>query len=915
MLKKRLKGLLAMLVAGSVAASSLMTSASATISGNIGIVDSIYTVDPNDIIRTDGVYSFEGSSNDAISGYLDSNNLWAIYADKGGTESGYIITTAKGDELAEKLYGLNDSSTEYENVKIKNSHKVLVTTDDPSVTNTNVSGAENVSEFPHEISFSDFGFTPINSPLQEATWTVWYGAEFGNTVDRYSVEKGASYAIPAGSTEIEIPMSTVENIYKPVSGGSTIPFGIGVTIIQLQNNYKTFKIPVFDGLGKPTDDKISVTNDSTGNLIPVGETEALNGEYVLLYNGECFNYNANYIKTKADLWTTIESVASDKHEFDVSKAKLVRYVGYSSNGGDFTSIDLAKGITNDGITYLNGRKNDDYILNIWLPIGTGSEQKVEVVSGGSFDTRMSGLLETENYNCYMSVGISCKDTIYITAVNPASLTPDLSGNRTIYETKYENDSPVSDNYMEFNFDGRYPVNVSDLFSSFNTARIDTPLTNGTLEPGQKFDTTNWEFWPCSIASGISTKTKGTVHDKDKITLKYYQNNGEYTDKEVLVYFPKVDIAPSLTVTAPSIGGEPSITVSSADEIGGYTVKNGSASWSVGGTSLTGGAKFEAGKQYTFSVILQPEADLQFANTTAVKINGNTATATLNNDDGTLRVSYTFGALTAPTTPTNPTYPTYPTYPTHPTTPTTPTTPDKPEEPKEPEDNGNEPDWGDISKEIEKAKDGDKIDIDMGDTSVLPGDILDSIAGKDITIVLDMGDGLTWTINGMDVTNPGDIDMGVSLESEGIPVQVINLVTGELSYVTITLNHSGDFGFTAVLTIDMGKENKGFYANLYYYNEEISDAEFMCAGKINSKGKADLTFTHASEYIIVIDRYSHENKDDIDASEEDTTDSEVDAGTDKPSDDNPSTGVGISCTALLFAGMAVIASAKRRKREE
>lgn len=269
MLKKRLKGLLAMLVAGSVAASSLMTSASATIEDNISIVGG-GTVYPSDIICTDGVYSFESPSHDAISGDLGSDKLWAIYADKGGTESGYIITTAKGDELAAELYGLKDSPTQYENVKIKNSHKVLVTTNDPSVTNTNVSGAENVSEFPHEISFSDFGFTPINNPLQEATLTVWYGAEFGsNTVDRYSVEKGASYAIPAGSTEIEIPMSTVENIYKPVSGGSTIPFGIGVTIIQLQNNYKTFEIPVYDGLGVDTTKKVEITQTDSDAPSPI----------------------------------------------------------------------------------------------------------------------------------------------------------------------------------------------------------------------------------------------------------------------------------------------------------------------------------------------------------------------------------------------------------------------------------------------------------------------------------------------------------------------------------------------------------------------------------------------------------------------------------------------------------------------
>ena len=91
-----------MLLAGSIAATALPLTASATISGEIDVVDG-GTVYPNDITCTSGVYSFEGSSYDAISGDLGSNYLWAIYAEKGGTESGFIFKTAQGDKLAAEL--------------------------------------------------------------------------------------------------------------------------------------------------------------------------------------------------------------------------------------------------------------------------------------------------------------------------------------------------------------------------------------------------------------------------------------------------------------------------------------------------------------------------------------------------------------------------------------------------------------------------------------------------------------------------------------------------------------------------------------------------------------------------------------------------------------------------------------------
>ncbi len=169
-------------------------------------------------------------------------------------------------------------------------------------------------------------------------------------------------------------------------------------------------------------------------------------------------------------------------------------------------------------------------------------------------------------------------------------------------------------------------------------------------------------------------------------------------------------------------------------------------------------------------------------------------------------------------------------------------------------------WSDVVDEIEDSDDGDTIEIDMNGATKLSKDVLEEIEGKDITIVLDMGNGFTWTINGKDVKDPARINMEVKADSDGIPVKVINEVTGEKEYITISLTHSGEFGFKAVLSVNMGKENKGNYANLYYYNTKTGKTEFVSSGIIGDNGKADLTFTHASEYIIIIDSKDHVDGD-------------------------------------------------------
>ena len=165
-------------------------------------------------------------------------------------------------------------------------------------------------------------------------------------------------------------------------------------------------------------------------------------------------------------------------------------------------------------------------------------------------------------------------------------------------------------------------------------------------------------------------------------------------------------------------------------------------------------------------------------------------------------------------------------------------------------------WDVIKPQLEEAKSGDTVTVVMNGTTVVPKDVIDSIKGKDTTLVLDMGNGLSWKINGQDITEPsGDIDFGVNVGADAgksIPVDVINNVTGERYSINLTLAYDGEFGFTATLTVNMESKNAGLYANLFYYNEQTGELEFISAGQIDSDGNVELVFTHASDYTIVVD---------------------------------------------------------------
>lgn len=173
-------------------------------------------------------------------------------------------------------------------------------------------------------------------------------------------------------------------------------------------------------------------------------------------------------------------------------------------------------------------------------------------------------------------------------------------------------------------------------------------------------------------------------------------------------------------------------------------------------------------------------------------------------------------------------------------------------------------WDVIREEAKQAPAGEEITVDMNGTTKVPGSLFDLIRGEDVTVVFAMDNGITWSVNGRDVTVEGvrDIDFGVKYgeQAEGnIPVSVINNVTGEKFYTGLSLGYDGEFGFQAVLTLNMDQKNAGLYASLYYYNEQTGEMEFICEEEIAEDGSVALTFTHASEYILVVDAKTAEQE--------------------------------------------------------
>lgn len=156
-------------------------------------------------------------------------------------------------------------------------------------------------------------------------------------------------------------------------------------------------------------------------------------------------------------------------------------------------------------------------------------------------------------------------------------------------------------------------------------------------------------------------------------------------------------------------------------------------------------------------------------------------------------------------------------------------------------------WDTVISEIDITPDGSTVRINMNGTTELPQTVVSRIQNRDINLELNMSN-TVWTINGLDVTNPKTVNMRVSDRYEKIPDSVMDGLYSELNVKQLRLYHNGSFGFTANLSLNVGKKYDGYYATLYYYNTKMKQLEYSGQSYV-SGGITEFEFIHASYYAI------------------------------------------------------------------
>ena len=166
-----------------------------------------------------------------------------------------------------------------------------------------------------------------------------------------------------------------------------------------------------------------------------------------------------------------------------------------------------------------------------------------------------------------------------------------------------------------------------------------------------------------------------------------------------------------------------------------------------------------------------------------------------------------------------------------------------------------PDGNESSGNIAAEEDYSRpsVTVQMEDTTILTSEKLQMAKEQNLDLILDMGDYVSWSINAdtIDSSVMSDVDMGVTLQTENVPTELIAEILDGNKYLEFTTTYDGAGGFSPFLNIALNPENSGRYANLFCYDPGEETLEFVSASVIDADGTASFLINHAASYIIIV----------------------------------------------------------------
>lgn len=168
---------------------------------------------------------------------------------------------------------------------------------------------------------------------------------------------------------------------------------------------------------------------------------------------------------------------------------------------------------------------------------------------------------------------------------------------------------------------------------------------------------------------------------------------------------------------------------------------------------------------------------------------------------------------------------------------------------------NKSDWDTISQRIADANQTAgrrNVDVITGYAIEVPDSILKTLEGKKTTLALHTGNGLAISLTGTDIRSTDRAFRLVLSPEEIIPEAVKQqLIENVVTFREFSMEEKERYPFHVNVHVNLGAENAGKPAMLYYYDEATETLRFMGIFPIAESGYALFGLNRGDEYITVV----------------------------------------------------------------
>ncbi|MGN0691371.1 MAG: hypothetical protein ACI4K7_03375, partial [Oscillospiraceae bacterium] len=163
-------------------------------------------------------------------------------------------------------------------------------------------------------------------------------------------------------------------------------------------------------------------------------------------------------------------------------------------------------------------------------------------------------------------------------------------------------------------------------------------------------------------------------------------------------------------------------------------------------------------------------------------------------------------------------------------------------------------WSNLATYVKNVKSGSTVQITMNGATSVPETFMSALKGRNVTVVLYMDNGVTWTIKGTNVTTAKTVNLSVSYNADQIPSKLLKKATKDAiaaAEVSVGTADGSELGFKGSCTIKFNSSRANQFAKSYVYDKADNNLTLVSKSMTDDNGYVSFVASENGTYLVVL----------------------------------------------------------------